>query len=124
MNNLAGQDDILPLSISGLYQSSDVEGLKNWSQGVQKDTKVLSERLGKKVKVLIDLRTAIGYTDPRILIVFAELMKANDPYVLKTATFGGTKEHEMAEEIIKMFALRNNLKNFKTQEEALTWLNS
>lgn len=116
--------DILPLAISGLYESRDVDSLKSWSEGVQRETKDLSERLQKKIRVLIDLRAAIGYTDPKVLIVFAELMKANDPYVLKTATFGGTKEHEMAEEMIKMFALRNNLKNFKTEEEAITWLNS
>lgn len=117
------EKDILSLAISGLYESKDIDSLKTWSEGIKKDAREMSEHLGRKVKVLVDLRGAIGYTDPRVLIVFAELMKANDPYVLKTATFGGTKEHEMAEEMIKMFAFRNNLKNFKTEEDARAWLN-
>lgn len=125
--NTTGVDahnDILPLVISGLYQSNDIESLKAWGQNVHLEITEMSKRLNSKIKVLIDLRTLDGYTDPQVLIVLAELMKSNDPYVLRTATFGGKMEHEMAEEMIKMYALRTNLKNFKTEEEARAWLNS
>jgi hypothetical protein len=118
------QSDILSLAISGLYQSDDIESLRAWGTNVHLEITEMSKRLNKKIKVLIDLRALDGYTDPQVLIVLAELMKSNDPYVLRTATFGGKMEHEMAEEMIKMYALRTNLKNFKTEEEARVWLNS
>jgi len=78
----------------------------------------------RQVCVLIDISTFEFYTDPDVLTILANLMKTDNPFVHKTATFGGRSDQEMIENIVKGFAGRTNLRNFKTETEAIAWLSA
>ena len=120
--NLAPGKDIVRAMLGGTMGPDDTKLVGAWAEGLGQAVKKLHDEKGQKVGVLIDLRTLQTYTDPEILPILAKLMKEDDALVYRTATFGGNVIHEMVEKIISSMSGRNNLKNFKTEEEALSWL--
>src|SRR3989344_4712487 len=107
------RDGILCLTIGGLFISSDLPALYAWASKVAKAIANIHAITNKKARVLIDIQHLEGYKDPEVLTILAMLMKTDNPHVDKTASFGGSLGNEMAEELIKMMAGRDNLKNFK-----------
>lgn len=110
------------LIIEGMFGTEDLPALKKWSEDVQKTILKTNIDFKNKIKVLIDIKNLQGYTDPQVLLILGDLMKVDSPYVAKTASFGGSYPQEMAQEVIKAVAERDNLKNFKTEKEARKWL--
>lgn len=108
--------------IGGTFGTVELSALKTWTEKLRTDVGSVFRGTGKPVKVLIDIRGLQTYTDPSALTILAELMKKDNPFVYKTASFGGTAGHEIAQDVIKIFAGRSNLRNFKSEEEARAWL--
>ena len=108
--------------LGGTIGSEDMPLLNAWADGVYAAVKSASKEGDRAACVLLDLSTFETYTDPGMITFFAELMKKDAPYVHRTATFGGNMFDEMAVEVIEGMAHRNNLRNFKTEAEAMAWL--
>jgi hypothetical protein len=110
-------------TLGGTLGNESMDTLKTWARQLNAAIQTASESIDKKrVCVMIDISTFELYTDPQVLTVLAELMKMDNPFVKKTATFGGRSDQEMIENVIKGFAGRSNLSNFKTEAEAMEWL--
>lgn len=118
------EGSLVRLAIGGKFEKEDLEKLKTWSEEVSRTIADTHAKTGKLVPVLIDIVALKGYSDPKALLILADLMKKDAGHVSKTATFGGSSLLEMAQDVIQAFAQRDNLKNFKTETEALTWLAS
>jgi hypothetical protein len=116
-----GAQDIVHITIGGELSADKVPLFKEWTPKVNETIKNLSQKKGDKVLCLVDIASLTQY-DPQILVELATLMKSNEPYVLRSATFGGSTYMVMAEDIVIALSGRKNLKAFKTKEEALDWL--
>jgi hypothetical protein len=120
---LANTDgNVVKASIGGTITTSDIPELKIWAERVNAAITATHATSEKKVDVIIDISMFETYTDPDTIMVLVELMRKDNPFVRKTATIGGKIEQEMIEQIIKGLANRRNLKNFKTEPEALAWI--
>jgi hypothetical protein len=117
-------DPLVRATLGGSLGGEDLTLLKSWADGLHGAIKEAgtAKNNGKCVRVLIDLSSFETYTDPQVLTVLADLMKQDDKYVYRTATWGGNALHVMIENVIRTLAGRDNLKNFKLQEEAMKWL--
>jgi hypothetical protein len=108
--------------LAGTLGAEDMKLLGAWAEGLGESIKQSCGGKAQSVCVLVDIHEFERYTDAGVLTILADLMKKDNPYVYRTATFGGNTADEMIEHIIKSMANRQNLKNFKTEEEALKWL--
>lgn len=117
-------DPFIRATLGGSLTGDDLPLLKSWADGLHAAIKEAGARKndGKCVRVLIDLSHFEMYTDPRVLTVLTDLMKDDDTYVYRTATWGGSSMHVMIENVITSMAGRSNLRNFKDKEEATKWL--
>ncbi len=120
--NIGEGKDIVRAILGGTLDNSEVKLMRAWAEGLNVAVKNLHKQTGNKVGVLIDLRTMETYTDPEVVSILVKLMKDDNEHIYRTATFGGNVIHEMTEKIITVMAGRDNLKNFKTEEEAVEWL--
>jgi hypothetical protein len=109
-------------TLGGSFSSDDVGLIKGWAEGLSSAIKDEAKGKNKSVSILINITSLETYGDPAIITILSELMKGDDPFVYKTATYGGKPLHEMIQDVIESMAGRNNLKNFKTENEALAWL--
>jgi hypothetical protein len=71
---------------------------------------------------LIDLTKFEGTYAPKAIGVLAAYMKANKPFVFRSAAFGGGDMTNLAANIVATMAGRDNLAFFKTREQAEVWL--
>ncbi|MDE1940935.1 MAG: hypothetical protein KGI66_02335 [Patescibacteria group bacterium] len=118
----AGGRKLLRAVIGGTLGNSDVPVLSAWAEGLNSSVNSVAGGKKQSVCVLIDIRRMETYSDPQVITILAELMKKDDPFVYKTATYGGTALHQMIEGVIRGMAGRSNLMNFPTESEALRWL--
>jgi len=116
-----GAQDIVHLEIGGEINASDISKLNEWAQDVRETIKNQYNKKEEKVLCLVDISKLTKY-DGQVLTQLASLMKDNEPYVLKTATFGGNSYMIMAEDIVAALSGRKNLKGFNKKEDALNWL--
>lgn len=96
--------------------------IQAWAEGIHESIRDLAGTAEKSVCVLLDIRSMKTYTEPRIITILTDLMKEDNPFIYKTATFGGTPLHVMIENVIGSMANRQNLRNFDTEDQALAWL--
>lgn len=115
---------VLHASLGGTFTKEDTNLLSEWAEGLNKSIKELKGNSDHSICVLIDITNLETYTSPEIVTLLAELMKKDNPYVYKTATFGGNYTHEMTQGVISSLSNRDNMKNFKTKDEAVEWLKS
>ena len=115
---------LVRLAIGGLFEKDDLEKLRAWSTDVKRVVVETYQKTKHPINIIIDITRLKGYRDPEALLVLADLMKKDRTFVARTATFGGSFTMELAQDVVKAFALRDNLKNFKTETEALEWLAS
>ncbi len=108
--------------LGGTLGKEEITLIKAWADGLKDTIKSTAAGANGSVCVLIDIREMETYNDPMIITVLTDLMKSDNSYVYRTATFGGTILHEMIEQVIRTMADRTNLKNFKTEDEAMQWL--
>ena len=116
-----GAGDIAHLTIGGDLNSEAKEKIELWMTDVKKVIKDLYDKKGEQVLCLVDIKDLKTY-HPDVLLTLAGLMKENEPYVLRTATFGGSKSITMAEDVVIALSGRNNLQAFDTKEQAVNWL--
>lgn len=109
-------------AIGGSFGSDEVMTVKSWADNLHKLIADSSGGAKDSVDVLIDISALETYSDPELILILTNLMKNDNPFVHRTATWGGTPLHEMIERVIRGLTGRNNLKNFKTEKEAREWL--
>ncbi len=115
-----GPDDIVEMKIGGNLDAHSMARLVEWTQKVRELVGDVHKKRGS-VLCLVDISKLATY-HPDVLTTLANLMKDNEPYVLRTATFGGSPLITMAEDVIVALSGRNNLKAFPLKEDALYWL--
>lgn len=113
---------LLHAVLGGTLKSEDIPLIKDWADSVRTSIKSLSEERIASICVIIDIRGMETYSDPSVITIITDLMKSDGDFIYKTATFGGTPLHEMIESVIKTMSGRANLRNFRTEAEALKWL--
>jgi hypothetical protein len=82
----------------------------------------LSEKQGKKIKILLDMTQFTGEYSAEAVQLLTDFAKHNSKYVEKTASFGGSEKVKTAGEIIMSLSQRENIKICKTEDEARAWL--
>lgn len=107
--------------LGGLIEKSDVELISAWAEGLVKAVREAAEG-GRSVDVLIDISKLETYTDARVVTILSDSIKDNTGKIRRIATWGGNSLHEMAEQVIESLAGRYDIRNFKTEAEALAWL--
>lgn len=121
---IAPNKKVIKASLGGTFTAEDTTLLSEWAKGLNSSIKELSKDNGHSICILIDISNLETYTSPEIVTLLADLMKKDNPYVYKTATFGGNYTHEMTQGVISGLSNRDNIKNFKTESEAVEWLKS
>ncbi|MBI2640168.1 MAG: STAS/SEC14 domain-containing protein [Candidatus Sungbacteria bacterium] len=116
----AGKDGIIHLALKGHIGSEHLTGLSVWAEEVKRVVRREHEK-GEKVLVVTDISKLENY-HPEALSTLAELLKANEPYIERSATFGGSQFIIIAQDIIRALSGRTNFRGFQTEAEALQWL--
>ncbi len=119
--NVEGTDLVL-LTISGNVGTDQMPDFALALSEASKTIKGLFDNHGQKVKVLIDVSKFTGNYAVEAVVKLAGFAKNNTPYILKTASFGGSDKVKMAGEVIIQLAHRDNIKLFDTKKEAVEWL--
>lgn len=114
------ENNIIHLKLGDLI-SKDFTVLRIWTNKVKRTVITLYNKTDKKVRTLVDI-TDIKKYDAEAYLILSKLMQDNEQYTSKTATFGGDEYIIAAQDILLALSGRNNLKNFKTKEEAINWL--
>ena len=114
--------EMVRASAAGLLGLGDVPALKTWGQELNQQIQKYSRPDSRPVAILLNIENLEGYDSPEILSALVDLMKADKPYVYKTATYGGTKTHELIQQVLEHMTERDNLRNFPTETEAIAWL--
>lgn len=115
-----GAGDIVHMTIGGDVNAEAMGKLAEWIGKVKETIKDLHDKKGP-VLCLVDITDMHTY-HADVLTILANLMKDNEPYVLRTATFGGSSAITMAEDVVIALSGRNNLRAFDNKEKALHWL--
>lgn len=118
-----GQDNIIHLKLGNLDAPDKLYDLNDWANEVKTVVRDVYEKTGKKVLAIIDISNLKKY-DSEAFLILADLMKSNEQYVLKSATFGGDPFIMAAQDALLALSGRDNLKAFKAEGEALAWLTS
>ncbi|TAL49480.1 hypothetical protein EPN83_00450 [Patescibacteria group bacterium] len=116
-----GTSDVVHVTIGGNLEARHLPKFAEWAQKVKETIKSLFDKKGERVLCLIDISELHQY-DAEVVTQLVALMKENEPYVLRTATFGGTQYMIMAEDVVVALSGRKNLKGFRNKEEAIEWL--
>ena len=115
------QNNIIHLNLGNLDTHDSLSDLKEWAEDVKRIVMETYEKTNKKVLIAINITNLKKYETDAFLIL-TSLMKANKPYVLKSATFGGEETIILAQKILCALSGRHNFEAFTTKEKALTWL--
>ena len=113
-------DNIIHLRL-GDITSDKLDDLRNWADKVKKTVLDAYNRTGEKIRAIVDIADLKKY-DSKAFLILADLMKVNERYISKTATFGGDEYIFTAQDALLALSGRTNFKAFKTKEEALDWL--
>lgn len=125
-------DHILTVSVddqgvlhSELVGSIPVEKVPQLEQDIELCKRTVREAYQRRniaFRSLIDLTKFEGTYAPKAISVLAAYMKANKPFVFRSAAFGGGDMTNLAANIVATMAGRDNLAFFKTREQAEAWL--
>lgn len=121
LNVSVGAEDIIHIVLGGDLTSENMHKFAEWIFNVKDTVESVYKKHSKRVLCLVDISDVEKY-DPSVVTQLAQMMKENEPFVLRTATFGGSSYMVMAEDVVIALSGRKNLKAFKTKEEALDWL--
>lgn len=110
------------MRLIGTLDSTNFEILKSLVESAKKLVREESEKQGKKIPVLFDLTEFTGTYNVGAMLAMKGLEEHNRPYTLKTAVFGGSPAAQVAAELTLELIGKDNLKLFKSKEEALAWL--
>lgn len=116
-----GAQDIVHITIAGDLIAPNLSKFTEWMFRVRQTIEDLFRKKNKRVLCLVDISELKKY-DSEVLVELAALMKDNEPFVERTATFGGSSYMIMAEDVVVALSGRKNLKGFETKEKAMSWL--
>ena len=116
------QDHILHLELGDITHDM-LADLKAWADKVRRMIISVYNRTGEKVLSIVDVTNLKKY-DSQAFLILTDLMKDNEQYISKTATFGGTENIIAAQDILLALTGRKDFRAFETKEEALAWLAS
>ena len=120
------QPNYLVLKLSGKPSLDDLASMKASVMEAEETIKSLFSKEGRKIKILLDMSEwYMGHdmeADSQIMELMTLFARQNSTFVNRTAAFGGPSEAQSAGEIVASFADRDNIRFFKTKEEALAWL--
>lgn len=119
----ADQNNILHLKLGNVDSPERLNHLREWSQEVKKTVVDMYKKASKEILAIIDA-TELEKYDSEAFLILTDLMKANESFVSKTASFGGNPDILLAQDVFLALSGRENFKMFKTKEEALAWLTS
>ncbi|MGC9605176.1 MAG: hypothetical protein ABSF56_00215 [Minisyncoccia bacterium] len=108
--------------LGGTFSVGELPLIKAWAEGLGKTIKDASGGKNRSVCVIIDFSSLESYEDPKVIEMLVGLMENDLPYIYRTATWGANLRTQMAEQVVRVMAKRDNIKDFKTKEEALAWL--
>jgi hypothetical protein len=115
------RNNILHLKMGDLDSPDKLYDLESWAKKVKNTVIKLYKKTGKKILAVIDISELKKYSTESFSIL-TDLMKSNQQYVSKSATFGGDKYVIVAQDILLALSGRDNFKAFETEKEALDWL--
>lgn len=121
LNVSIGAGEIIHITIGGNLDAETMSQFAEFVQKIKDTVHDLFNKHDKRVLCLVDISTLSGY-HPDVLVSLAQMMKENEPFVLRTATFGGGQYMIMAEDIVIALSGRKNLRAFNTKQEAISWL--
>ena len=81
-----------------------------------------SKKTGGKVRILLDMTNFSGNYALDALSALVSFAKHNEPFVERTASFGGSEKVVMAGEVAIALSGRKNIKLFDTRHDAVAWL--
>lgn len=113
---------LIRAGLAGSFTKADAKLLSAWATSLNEEVVTVSDGKDASVVILTDIHELGTYDDPKLISILIDLMKNDSPYVYRAATFGGTHLHIMIENVITTMSGRSNLKNFKTEDEALKWI--
>ena len=117
------QNNILHLKLGNVDSPDKLNHLRNWAQEVKKIVVDVYKKTGKQILAIIDI-TELEEYDSEAFLILTDIMKANESFVLKTASFGGNPDILLAQDTLLALSGRKSFRAFKTKEEALAWLTS
>jgi hypothetical protein len=118
---LKGDKTLIHGTLSGSFGKDDVSLFTEWAHGFHKAVKDAAANARGTVSAIVDITKLETYTDPKIITVLTKLVKDDMPFMHRTATFGGNALHELIQGVIRSLTSRQNIRNFKTEKEALEW---
>ncbi len=110
---------------SQLHGSVTADRIPMLEQDIENCKSIVREeyqKRGLQLRSLIDLTDFEGTYVPKAISILAAYMKANKPFVLKSAAFGGKDMTNLAANIVASIAGRDNLMFFKSKEQAEAWI--
>ncbi len=117
------ENNMITISITGDLSEDKMESLvASLGESVQVIVDAFNAAGQKKVKVLVDLSQFSG---KYVIKSFTEMVNfaiKTNPYVEKSAVFGGADKEKMAAEMVIALSHRDNIKVFDTKEQAIAWL--
>lgn len=116
-----GDDDIVYLTLSGDMKDAEMDSLREWIVEVEKTVKDHSKKIGHGVLCLVNLSSMGAYSGDSLSEI-SIMMKENEPYVRRTATYGGKEALVLAQEAVSALSGRKNFHAFKKEEDAMEWL--
>ena len=116
------EEGFVLITIQGILDSEHLEQLKTDVHNATAFIKQESEKVNKRVFILIDLTKLSEIYDPRTILILAEFEKNNQPYVEKTACFGANSKVKFAGEISTALSNRGNISFVDTKDEAFALL--
>ncbi len=81
-----------------------------------------SKKSGQKIRILLDMTNFSGNYALDALSALVSFAKHNEPFVERTASFGGSDKVTMAGEVAIALSGRKNIKLFDTRHDAVAWL--
>ena len=116
------ENDVVCMTLKGVADENNIAALEEWAKKAALIIKDTHQKTGKKVRSLVDLKDLGSDYDIGVIKIISSLMKENQPYIEKTATFGANFVIKLLEETIITMAGRDNIKVFKNKEDAMKWL--
>lgn len=113
-------DGVVVLTFTGDLLEADMPAFKSELEAAA--TMISTKASEKKIKTLLDMTHFTGKFSTDAMRVLAQFATNNEPYIEKTASFGGDHMIQMAGTMVTHLAHRDNIKIFDTKEDALNWL--
>lgn len=122
---ISEEDGRVSLALIGGLTADRLDALKEAVEAGKKAIEAAYHRTGARIDTLFDLSGFTGEYAIEAMDIMADFARRDTPFVRRTAAFGApSMKGAMAGEVTAAFAGRENIKFFRTKDEALAWLES